>query len=56
MYNGVIKVVVYLSIKGVIAPDKYFSYLSMIRYVAGTHLKCLRDALLKSTHNICFCR
>ena len=27
-------------------PEKYFSYLSMKRYVMGTHLKCLCEALL----------
>ena len=43
-----------------IAPDIWgiqennFSYLSMKTYVVGTHLKCLNEALLMSTHNICF--
>ena len=32
----------------------YFSYFSMKPYVVGTHLKCLIEALLMSTHNICF--
>ena len=32
----------------------YFSYSSMKTYVVGTHQKCLGEALLMSTHNICF--
>ena len=32
----------------------YFSYFSMKTYVLGTHLKHLAEALLTSTHNICF--
>ena len=35
-------------------PDKYLSYFSMNMYVLGTHQKCLIEALLMSTHNICF--
>ena len=47
----------------VIATDKapfssekcwYLSYFSMKTYVVGTHLKYLTEALLMSTHNICF--
>ena len=46
-----------------IAPDKmpfltkkmcYFSYFTTKTYVVGTHLKCLTESLLMSTHNICF--
>ena len=33
----------------------YFSYFSTKTYVVGTHLKCLTEALLMSTHNLCFC-
>ena len=32
----------------------YFSYFSMKTYVMGTHKKRLAEALLMSTHNICF--
>ena len=32
----------------------YFSYFSMKTYEVGTHKKCLAQALLMSTHNICF--
>ena len=32
-----------------------FSYFFMTTYVVGTHLKDLLEALLMSTHNICFC-
>ena len=31
----------------------YLSYFSVKTYVVGTHLKCLSEALLMSTHNIC---
>ena len=33
----------------------YFSYFSTKTYVVGTHQKHLAEALLLSTHNICFC-
>ena len=33
---------------------KCFSYFSMKTFVMGTHLKHLTEALLVSTHNICF--
>ena len=33
----------------------YFSYYSTKIYVVGTHQKRLAEALLMSTHNICFC-
>ena len=32
----------------------YFSYFSTKIYVVGTHQKCLGEALLIGTHNICF--
>ena len=32
----------------------YFSYSSTKTYVVGTHQKRLAEALLMSTHNICF--
>ena len=32
----------------------YFSYFSTKTYVVGTHNKRLGEALLMSTHNICF--
>ena len=33
----------------------YLSYFSMKTFVVGTHSKRLAEALLMSTHNICFC-
>ena len=33
----------------------YFSYFSTKTYVVGTHQKHPGEALLMSTHNICFC-
>ena len=33
----------------------YLSYFSMKTYVVGTHYKHLAEALLMSTHNVCFC-
>ena len=44
--------------EGYIGLDKsgYFSYFSMKTYVVGTHEKRITEALLMSTHNICFCR
>ena len=47
-----------------IAPDmvlfssykyQYFSDFCMKTYVMGVNWKCLAEALLMSTHNICFC-
>ena len=43
----------------IVAPNKasknrYSSYLCTKTYVAGTHRKRLGEALLMSTHNICF--
>ena len=32
-----------------------FVYFSIKTYVVGTHQKRLGEALLMSTHNICFC-
>ena len=34
----------------------YFSYFLTKTYVVCTHYKCLREVLLMSTHNICFCQ
>ena len=34
--------------------SKYFSYFSTKTYIVGTHKKCLNEALLMSTYNICF--
>ena len=34
----------------------YFSYFSKKTYVVDTHKKHLTEALLMSTHNICFLR
>ena len=34
---------------------EYFSYFCTKTYVVGTHQKCLGEALLMRTHNICFC-
>ena len=32
-----------------------FSYLSIKTYVVGTHCKFFGEALLMSTHSVCFC-
>ena len=50
-----------ICIPQIIAPDKlgypetvFFFYFCIKAYVVGTHLKHLIEALLMSTHNICF--
>ena len=41
---------------GAMTPSaEFLSYFSTKTYVVGTQ-KCLNEALLMSTHNICFCR